>query len=291
MDWSGCRISSIRGGRSRVRRSGLTPAPPPRPRTLWKRAGLAKVVEWDNFDLSVMAEIGQGEFATAWATELDGDKVVVKVLKPHKRQVVEAVKGMKREIMLMSMMSHPNVLKATAIGYFKDDGVPFLALGRLCSVLNRELPADPDSQPFWVTWRQRKAWSLSRALGYGVQLASALRYCHDEALWTVTGFSTRHQAEQHRIYAAGRDERAGETLGRLVIRLRADQHLDPQGRIRGAPNLKDEQQPDRERRSATWHPRAPAAHTTISPRSLSATAWEMAAKKALQRHSDIFVAP
>ena len=186
--------------------------------TLWKDAELSRIIEWEHLDQSRMAEIGHGEFATAWASELDGTAVAVKVLKPHKRNDHEAVRGMKREIMLMSMMHHPNVLRVLAIGYFREDSVPFLALERLCTVLHRELPADPDTQPFWVTWRERRAWSLERALDYGLQLARALRYCHDEA---VEGYRVLHRDIKPNnigFMPPNAEERArGETIGRLVI--------------------------------------------------------------------------
>lgn len=103
------------------------------------------------------------------------------VLKTQKRQVTAAVRGLKREIMLMSMFTHPHILRAMALGH-QDDSVPFVVLERLQCTLRQELPDDPDSVPFWVTWKQKRNWPLERAIDCGRQLASALEYCHSLAL-------------------------------------------------------------------------------------------------------------
>ena len=131
----------------------------------------------------------QGEFAKAHATELDGSQVAVKVLKQERRGDPKAVRGLKREIMIMSMMDHPNILSVLAIGH-QSDSVPFVVLERLHTVLNKQLPTDPDTVPFWVTWRERRQWPLSRGLAIGLQLARALSYCHDGA---VDGYRVMHR--------------------------------------------------------------------------------------------------
>ena len=212
-------VLSSHGSFNRNRERAQTPTSlAPAEMHLWKGAALARMIPWDSLLSAQMYEVGQGEFATAWATELDGTGVVVKVLKPHKRHVPTAVKGIKREIMLMSMISHPHVLPVRAMGYFNEDGVPFLVLERLCTILSKELPGDPDSQPFWVTWRQRKAWSLTRALEYGIQLAKALRFCHDEA---VEGYRILHRDIKPNnigfMHPSKEEAESGAKLGRLVI--------------------------------------------------------------------------
>lgn len=72
-----------RGGREVVALSETSLAP--EEMGLWKDAGLARIVEWESFDAASMAEIGHGEFATAWATTLDGYDMAVKVIShaPH----------------------------------------------------------------------------------------------------------------------------------------------------------------------------------------------------------------
>jgi serine/threonine protein phosphatase PrpC len=60
--------------------------------------------------------LGEGEFATVHAEVLDGVPVALKMLKQNKRDEVLAVKGLKREIMLLSLMHHPNVMRALALG-------------------------------------------------------------------------------------------------------------------------------------------------------------------------------
>ena len=138
----------------------------------------ARTVDWTSLDLD-MEFLGQGEFATAHRTVLDGTHVAVKMLKKSKQELPSALQGIKREIMLMSLMKHPNVLPARALGQY--EGKPFIIIELLASVLHKELPRDVDTVPFWVRWREVKAWPLSRALNCGVQLARALKYCHDDA--------------------------------------------------------------------------------------------------------------
>ena len=136
-----------------------------------------RAVEWTS--LGEMMYLGEGEFATAHRTTLDGEKVAVKMLKPAKQNSIGALRGIKREIMLMTLMDHPNVLNAYALG--QREGKPFVIIELLATVLNKELPRDPDTVPFWVRWREVKAWPLVRALNCGLQLARALQYCHDDA--------------------------------------------------------------------------------------------------------------
>ena len=136
-----------------------------------------RAVEWAS--LGEMKYLGEGEFATAHMTTLDGEKVAIKMLKPAKQDSMNALRGIKREIMLMTLMDHPNVLNAYALG--QREGKPFVIIELLATVLNKELPRDPDTVPFWVRWREVKAWPLVRALNCGLQLARALQYCHDDA--------------------------------------------------------------------------------------------------------------
>lgn len=51
----------------------------------------------------------------------------------------------------------------------------------LSSILAKELPRDKDVIPIWVYWRECKKWPLSRCVQCGFELASALKYCHDDA--------------------------------------------------------------------------------------------------------------
>ena len=134
-------------------------------------------VEWTS--LGEMKYLGQGEFATAHMTTLDGEKVAIKMLTTAKQNSTSALNGIKREIMMMTKMDHPNVLNAIALG--QREGKPFVIIELLATVLNKELPRDPDTVPFWVRWREVEAWPLMRALNCGLQLARALQYCHDDA--------------------------------------------------------------------------------------------------------------
>ena len=142
-----------------------------------------------NADRYLCLPITQGEFAKAYATELDSHQVAVKVLKQERRDDPKAVMGLKREIMVMSMMDHPNILSVLAIGH-QSDSVPFVVLERLHTVLNKQLPSDPNTVPFWVVWKERHQWPLSRALAVGLQLANALNHCHESA---VDGYRVLHR--------------------------------------------------------------------------------------------------
>ena len=136
-----------------------------------------RIVDWS--ELTISKFLGQGEFATAHLTTLDGRNVAIKMLKKEKGQSLPAVQGLKREIMVMTLMDHPNVLKAYALG--QHEGQPLMILELLSRTLTSELPRDPDAVPFWVRWREVKRWPLSRSLHCAVQLARALKYVHDDA--------------------------------------------------------------------------------------------------------------
>jgi len=137
----------------------------------------ARVIKWGA--LGSLQFLGEGEFATAHATQLEDETVAVKMLKPQKAKDETAVSGLKREIMLMTLMVHPNVLRASAIGEHEEK--PFMVLSVLTSVLSNDLPQSADNVPFWTRRAEVKRWPLTRALRCGVQLARAIKYCHDDA--------------------------------------------------------------------------------------------------------------
>ena len=99
--------------------------------------------------------LGQGEFALAHKTTLDGKQVALKRLKPAQCDYPAVVLGLKREIALMCLMDHPNVLPAIGLG--EHEARPFMVLELLTSVLRDELPGDPATTPFWVRRRQVRA--------------------------------------------------------------------------------------------------------------------------------------
>ena len=138
-----------------------------------------RIVEWSALETANMKYLGSGEFATAHRTTLDGQSVALKMLKKEKKDKPDALAGLKREIMLMTLMEHPNVLPGIALGQV--DGQPLMVMALLASVLSAELPRSNDTVPVWVRWRDQRKWPLSRALRYGVELGCALRYCHHEA--------------------------------------------------------------------------------------------------------------
>jgi hypothetical protein len=151
--------------------------------TRWRRKyttdGDAGTRVVDMSKLAMCRYLGEGEFATAHQTSLDGRPAAIKMLKKEKREIPSAVEGLKREIMMMTLMDHPNVLKAYALG--QHEGIPLMIVELLSHTLPSQLPRGPDTVPFWVRWRELKRWPLSRSLHCAAQLASALKYCHDDA--------------------------------------------------------------------------------------------------------------
>ena len=131
-----------------------------------------------------MKELGAGEFCRAHLSKLDGRDVVVKMLKPEQRNNPTAVKDLLSEGALMMAMQHPNVLGAIAHG-LDPDGLPFIVIEKLETVLSAELPRPADSVPFWTRRSEVKKWPLTRALRTGLELAEALHYCHTEVTNSV----------------------------------------------------------------------------------------------------------
>jgi serine/threonine protein phosphatase PrpC len=142
-----------------------------------KPSQATRVVDFSK--LIITKYLGQGEFARAHETTLDGRPAAIKMLKNEKQEIPSAVQGLKREIMMMTLMDQPNVLKAYALG--QHEGIPLMIVELLSRTLNSELPRDPDAVPFWVRWQDVARWPLSRSLHCAVQLARALKYCHDDA--------------------------------------------------------------------------------------------------------------
>lgn len=136
-----------------------------------------KVVAYDSLDPS-MQLLGHGEFASVWRTSLGGRQVALKALKTSSE---DAVRGLTREITLMTLMDHPNVLPGLALG--RRDGQPFLVLALLSTVLRHELPRPVETVPFWVAWREARRWPMSRAMRCASEVGSALRYCHHHAFF------------------------------------------------------------------------------------------------------------
>lgn len=79
----------------------------------------------------------------------------------------------------MSTMRHSNVLQCLAVGAHQM--MPFMVMQKLAYTLAADLPGPSETTPFWRRRSQCKKWPLTRALSCGEQLASALRFCHDEA--------------------------------------------------------------------------------------------------------------
>jgi len=136
-----------------------------------------RVMTWSDFDAAGRKFLGDGEFANAYSSTLDGAPVALKVLKPSRVGSQSAVRGLKREIMLLSLMDHPGIMHIVALG--QHDNQPFMVMPCLANVLAAALPRDESSVSIWTRRRDVRAWPLSRAVEYGRQLADALSYCHE----------------------------------------------------------------------------------------------------------------
>jgi serine/threonine protein kinase len=131
-----------------------------------------------------MKELGSGEFCVALLSKLDGKDVVVKMLKLRQRKNPTASEDLLSESTLLMAMRHPHVLGAIAHG-LDPDGLPFIVIEKLETVLSAELPRPADSVPFWTRRSEVKKWPLTRALRTGLELAEALHYCHTEVATSV----------------------------------------------------------------------------------------------------------
>ena len=124
-----------------------------------------------------------------FAADLDGvGSVAVKVLRQRHEHNELAIKDLESEAAIMAGLKHEGILRAVGIG--ASGRAPFLVLERLHELLSAALPKSADGLPYWERRRQTGKWPLARALQCGLELAEALRYCHDEA---VPGFRLMHR--------------------------------------------------------------------------------------------------
>ena len=133
--------------------------------------------------------LGSGEHCSVWGAELDGKPVAVKVLKEEQFENEIALKDLDSEMQIMLNMRHAGVLSVVGVGV-SEEQMPFLVLDRLKEVLSATLPKPADEQGYMLRRQAVKRWPFIRALQAGVELAEALRYCHEEA---VRGFKVLHR--------------------------------------------------------------------------------------------------
>ena len=145
------------------------------------------VVEWSS--LVGRRFLGSGEFCTVSSATLDGKQVAVKVLREQHRDNSLAITDLESETQIMISLRHPSILRVLGVG--RTDGLPFLVLEVLDSVLLTTLPKPAEEVSVWARRRSVKAWPLQRALQCGIELAEALRYIHNE--YPIPGFQLLHR--------------------------------------------------------------------------------------------------
>jgi len=141
---------------------------------------------WDS--LAGLSYIGCGEFCSVWGAKLDGEAVAVKVLKEAHADNKLALRDLESETAIMIGLRHAGVLRVLGVG--ETEGKPFLVLDRVHVTLSTALPRSADKVACWTRRAEVKRWPLARSLQLGLELAEALRYCHDDA---VPGFRVLHR--------------------------------------------------------------------------------------------------
>ena len=139
-----------------------------------------RVVEWD--ELKDREHLGSGAFCDIFAATLGGERVAVKALRREQEQSPTAVRDLENEVRIMSQLSHPSILRVVATGRARRAGgadLPFLVLELLQSPLSSLLPRPVGEVAIWERMAAVQRWPLRRALLAALQLAQALRYCHE----------------------------------------------------------------------------------------------------------------
>lgn len=146
-------------------------------------------------ELGAMKLLGSGEYCTASATTLGGNKVAVKVLKTEKQANALALSDLQREVLLLARMQHENVITVVAYGKCRSaltasGWMPFICLEELASTLDADLPPPPERVTPWKHRAMVAKWPMQRALEVGLQVARALLYCHEH--W-MPGYRVLHR--------------------------------------------------------------------------------------------------
>lgn len=138
-------------------------------------------------NLDTMTKMGEGEFCTVHVTLAEGADRAVKTLRRSREGGEVACADLLRELTVLSRARHRNVIRLKAHGQrpsLVDPGrlgsVPFGCL-ELVEPLAKQLPPeDPGNVMPWVRAQGVKRWPVQRGLDVALQIARALRYCHDE---------------------------------------------------------------------------------------------------------------
>ena len=147
----------------------------------WEAAARDPLGEPVSFsELQPLSKLGAGEFCTVHSASFRGCMVALKRLRrdlPSCRESI-GLADLQREIAILSRLEHPNIIRMVAHGTGKD-GAPFCCLEMFSQPLSALLPTSTGVLAH--KWEARQ-WPLARGLSVGLQLARALRHCHDEFL-------------------------------------------------------------------------------------------------------------
>ena len=149
-------------------------------------------IHWDEINAGGISDvkfIGAGEFCSVYSAHLDDGKiqVAIKMLKDNKIDSPTAARDLEFEMHLMSRMDHRNILKCIGTSEFgQTPHRQFIALEMIRVTLHDALPPSPlpDGSSTLARSSAVKRWPMLRALHRSLELALAMRYCHDEAFLT-----------------------------------------------------------------------------------------------------------
>jgi len=169
----------------------------------WEAAARDPLGEPVSFsELQPLSKLGAGEFCTVHSASFRGCMVALKRLRrdlPSCRESI-GLADLQREIAILSRLKHPNIIRMVAHGTGKD-GAPFCCLEMFSQPLSALLPTSTGVLAH--KWEARQ-WPLARGLSVGLQLARALRHCHDEFLPGYRLFHRDIKPNNVGVFADGR---------------------------------------------------------------------------------------
>jgi serine/threonine protein kinase len=142
--------------------------------------------------LSDFKLLGSGEFCGVYKAALEGGgQVAVKMLKPPCELSAQAMSDLRREVWMLSRIDHPNIISFAGHGVRPKSGVPIGFFRLFDHTLTADLPKSTVSASTpWKAPKPCKEWPVARSLTIALQIASAMRFCHDDFM---PGFRLLHR--------------------------------------------------------------------------------------------------